>query len=152
VLPQKHRKRRTKFRTIVGSLTPNLDVFGSGSKGCISVGGLRSSGIDIIEGVLIGQESTAARDRAYPIVPADVLANWAAEQAKLLAQASLPDADKARGAQAVLMCGGDVDGLPIARFGGRWLSTKDLVELLADRDFIEACFEYPISYDKDLDF
>lgn len=136
---------------IYGRAMIETEVFGSSGSGCISVGGLRASNFGFIRGVLLGQESTAARNSAFPIAPPGVLAAWATEQAELLTSAELHGEDKARAAQVVLMCGGDIGDLPVARLNGTWLSTRDLEGVLAGIDEVYVHFAGDVRYDEDTD-
>lgn len=137
--------------TIYGRAMIETELYGSSGSGCISVGGLRASNFGFIRGVLLGQESTAARNSAFPIAPPGVLAAWASEQAELLTGAELHGEDKARAAQVVLMCGGDIGELPVARLAGTWLSSSALRDVLADTDEVYVHFDGDVSYDEDTD-
>jgi hypothetical protein len=136
---------------IYGRAMIETELFGSSGSGCISVGGLRASNFGFIRGVLLGQESTAARNSAFPIAPPGVLGAWATEQAELLASAELHGEDKARAAQVVLMCGGDIGDLPVARLNATWLSSRDLEGVLADFDEVYVHFAGDVRYDEDTD-
>lgn len=52
--------------------------------GWVTVSGLRASKMQNLQGVLLGEAMTAARDTAEPCVGARVLAQWASEQAALI--------------------------------------------------------------------
>jgi len=136
---------------IYGRAMIETELYGSSGAGCISVGGLRASNFGFIRGVLLGQESTAARNSAFPIAPPAVLAAWSTEQAELLTHAELHGEDKARAAQVVLMCGGDIGELPVARLDGTWLSSETLRAVLADLDEVYVHFAGEVRYDEDTD-
>ena len=120
-------------------------------QGCISVGGLRASDIPLIRGVLIGRETTVSRNEAVILAPPDVLTKWASEQATLINEASLPDEDKARGAEVILSFGGNIGKLPFARWKGEWLSTEEMKETLIDLGEVAVLLDDQIRYDEDSD-
>lgn len=136
---------------IYGRAMIETESFGTSGSGCISVGGLRASNFGFIRGVLLGQESTAARNSAFPIAPPGVLASWATEQAGLLAEVQLRAEDKARAAQVVLLCGGDIGELPVARLNSTWLSSNSLQSVLTNVDEVYVHFDGDISYNEDID-
>lgn len=136
---------------IFGRAMIETELFGSTGSGCISVGGLRAANFGFIRGVLLGRESTAARNSAFPIAPPEVLAAWATGQAELLMAASLHGEDKARGAQVVLLCGGEIGNLPVARLNGTWLSSAELKGVLAEMDEVYVHFSGDVRYDEDAD-
>ena len=84
-------------------------------------------------------------------VPPEVLAGWASEQARLLERAKLPDDTKAYGASVVLLCGGEIGTLPVARYNGIWHTTGELKDVLDELDEVLVMFENEIRYDEDID-
>jgi hypothetical protein len=82
-----------------------------------------------LEGVLLGEATTAARDTAVPCVGAGVLARWASEQAALIAETVDDEERQARCAEVVLERGGDIGALKIVRWGPEdWLNAAELEE------------------------
>ncbi len=128
---------------------PNL---GGDNTGCVSVGGLRASSVNWINGLFRGREKTVTRNSAVVDLPPEVLAEWASEQARLLERAKLPDETKAYGASVVLLCGGEIGNLPVARYNGIWHRTSKLKNVVLD-DLDEALvlFENEVRYDEDID-
>ena len=137
--------------TIYGRAMVETSTFRNREKGCISVGGLRASDISLIRGVLIGQAITVSRNKAATAAPVEVLAAWASEQATLICDASLTDEDKARGAEVILLFGGKIGSLPVARWRGEWLSTEEIKELLAASEEVAVLLDYTFEYDEELD-
>ena len=123
----------------------------SRGQGCISVGGLRATNLSFIRGVLIGRETTVSRNEAVILAPPDVLTKWASEQATLINEASLSDEEKVRGAEVVLLFGGEIGDLPFAKWKGEWISTKEMKEALVDLKEITVLLDDEICYDEDLD-
>ncbi|WFU81046.1 ATP-binding protein [Bradyrhizobium sp. CIAT3101] len=140
----------TRDGQIYGRAMIETARFGSGGRGCITVGGLRARNIGYISGLLAGREITAARNDALALVPLDVLSMWATEQADLISQTLIGDEGKARGAQTILACGGSIGDLPIARLNGDWLSTSELIEFLSSREQLDVYFG-SVDYDADLE-
>lgn len=103
-------------------------------RGLITVDGLGASKIGLIAGILVGVETTAARNEAEPIVPTSVLAAWASEQAIRLSAAPIPDSAKARAAIVVLALGGNAADLPIVRWKNEWKSARDFATVLQGID------------------
>ena len=117
----------------------------------MTVGGLRANIIWDVSGVIVGEPVTVSRDLAKPTVPADVLSAWASEQAELIRNEQLEDEVKARAAEVVLECGGEIGDLPIVRWGGEWLNSKELSERINTEHLIYVNFEGDYSYDEDWD-
>jgi hypothetical protein len=99
-----------------------------------AVGGLRAADLPHLTGVLVGDPTTAARNLAVPLVPADLLAAWASEQARLLGGLSGPRATRV--AEIVWVCGGETGDLPVASGRDGDLSLSALEAWLAERDEI----------------
>jgi hypothetical protein len=155
----KSKARSTRLQEIKG---PDGHIYGrgmihsgtrfSGEKtGCITVGGLRASAVDLLSGVLVGREQTAARNEATWPVPPEVLAAWATEQSRLIEAASLDGGTQAQAAQIVLLCGGAIGELPVARWEGEWISISRLSEMVAGVTELAVYFSDSVTYDEDLD-
>jgi hypothetical protein len=119
-------------------------------RGLVTVDGLAAAKINFIAGILLGIETTAARNTAEPIVPAPVLAAWASGQAILLSAAPVPDEEKARGAAIVLACGGDAGDLPLVWWQGAWKSAAQLADALSSVDRF-VLHEGSVSHEEDDD-
>lgn len=136
---------------IFGRAMIETSRFGSNNTGCITVGGLRATKIDIIRGVLIGRENTASRNDASPLASPAVAATWATDQANLISAAALTGEDKARGAQVVLRFGGDIGELPIIQTGGHWMNAHEFSVGLKSLDTIHVYDRGTVEYDEDKD-
>ena len=136
---------------VLGRAMVETYTWGSSGRGCVSVGGLRSCDVPVIRGVLIGRETTVSRTEALIAAPEDVLANWASNQATLLYEANLSEEEKARGAEVVLLFGGEIGKLPFAKWKGEWLSSDELREGLTDVQEVAALLGGRIRYDEDMD-
>ncbi|MEX0613830.1 MAG: ATP-binding protein [Pirellulales bacterium] len=136
---------------VFGRATISPDSYYRAGSGCVTVSGLRANPLSNVQGVLAGEAITAARDVALPMVPKDILAAWATEQAELLLEARLDEERKARAAETVLECGGDIGKLPIVRWGGKWLSADDFMKKVASVEELVLNFAGEFSYDEDQD-
>lgn len=136
---------------VYGRARIEVSEWGSGRRGCLVVGGLRAASIGILSGLIAGRENTAARDDAVVSVPEVVLSSWASEQAILLSASGEDDEDKARGANAILACGGSVQDLPVARIGEKWIGLVELQAIVSEADSLWVSFEDPVRYDEDRD-
>jgi hypothetical protein len=123
----------------------------SATGGWVTVSGLRASKMRNLEGVLLGEAMTAARDVAEPCVGAGVLARWACEQAALIAETVSDEELQARSAEVVLECGGDIGALKIVKWGADWLDTTELEERLRSRKEFVVTFDGEFNYDEDRD-
>jgi histidine kinase/DNA gyrase B/HSP90-like ATPase len=121
------------------------------SEGWVTVSGLRASKMQNLQGVLLGESMTAARDTAEPLVAAGVLARWASEQAALISGTVADEERQARSAEVVLECGGDIGALKIVKWGGDWLDAAELEERLQSREEFVVTFAGEFDYDEDRD-
>jgi hypothetical protein len=119
--------------------------------GWVTVGGLRAKRLANIQGVLLGEALTAARDSAIPTVSREILAEWATEQARLIADLNIDEEQKARSAEVVLECGGQLGKLPIARWGDEWIDAESFWDRIAMLDEVVISFDGEFSYDEDRD-
>lgn len=105
-----------------------------------------------IQGLLVGETLTASRDSALPTLSKEQLAAWATEQAKIIAAARSDELHKARCAEVVLECGGDIGELPIACQGpSDWLSVREIRERFQDTSEVVITFDGEFSYEEDTD-
>jgi hypothetical protein len=105
--------------------------------GAIVVGGLRAAGVKNIGGVLLGEPVSATRQAARPLVPPEVLAAWASEQATLLAP-RVEGGEAVVAAELVFFCGGDPGPLPIALTPEGLLSKDEAADWIVERDEVIA--------------
>lgn len=96
--------------------------------GVITVGGLRSELLTRIMGILIGENKTAARNTAIPLMNKDEMAKWASEQSRLLIETYADPEDLAECASIIWVLGGDLSNLPIALSSTGWKSISDIVD------------------------
>lgn len=97
-------------------------------KGTVTVGGLRSSGLYGILGILTGNAISASRDSAIPLVDKNELAKWSSEQADLIPNSVNEPEEQAVCAETIAVCGGRTGSLPIAHGSSGWLNYSQIVE------------------------
>lgn len=136
---------------VVGRATISPGSYLNAGIGCVTVSGLRANRLSNVQGVLAGEAMTAVRDVALPLVPKDVLAAWATEQAELIVETRFDEELKAKAAETVLECGGAIGALPILRWGGAWLNSEDFMQKIADMEELVFNFAGEFTYDEDED-
>ncbi|WP_236637108.1 HD domain-containing protein [Acidovorax sp. BoFeN1] len=121
-------------------------------RGWITIGGLRAARLANVQGLLVGETVTASRNSALPLVPQERLAEWATEQARIIAASKADELLKAKCAEIVLECCGRLEGLPIVCWGrDEWLNADEFCERLASSTELTVCFDGHFSYDEDED-
>jgi hypothetical protein len=124
---------RALMQTIEGE---NGQVFGrafispsrysfSADGGWVTISGLRAGRLHNVEGILLGEAVTAARDAAQPLATSEALARWASKQAELIVGSVKDEERQARSAEVVLECGGEIGDLKFVKCGADWLSTGE---------------------------
>jgi hypothetical protein len=150
---------RTLMQPIEG---PNNEVFGrafispsrysfSASSGWVTISGLRAGKLHNLEGVLLGEAVTAARDAAQPLATMEALARWASNQADLIVASVKDEERQARSAEVVLECGGKIGNLKFVKWGTDWLNTREFEERLRSSTKIAISFDGEFDYDEDQD-
>jgi hypothetical protein len=123
----------------------------SGDGGWVTISGLRAGRLHNVEGILLGEAVTAARDAAQPLATKEALARWASKQAKLIGASVKDEERQARSAEVVLECGGDIGGLKFVKWGADWLATREFEERLRSSTEIAISFDGEFDYDEDQD-
>jgi Histidine kinase-, DNA gyrase B-, and HSP90-like ATPase len=123
----------------------------SADGGWITISGLRAARLHNVEGVLLGESLTAARDAARPVAPKEALAQWASSQADLIAASVKDEEQQARSAEVVLECNGDIGTLKLVRWGSDWLTVSEFESRLRSVSEISISFDGDFDYDEHLD-
>lgn len=123
----------------------------SADGGWVTISGLRAARLHNVEGVLLGEAMTAARDAAQPVASKEALARWASRQAELIASSVKDEERQARSAEVVLECGGDIGDLKFIRWGSDWLTTRELEDRVRSSSELAINFDGEFEYDEDLD-
>src|SRR3546814_4517966 len=97
------RRRHTRCALVTGVQTCALPIcsFFDPSGGWITIAGLRANRMRNVQGVLLGEAVTAARNAANPTVNTSTLATWASEQAQLVARTVDDEEIQAKAAEVV---------------------------------------------------
>jgi hypothetical protein len=131
-------------------IRPERYIF-SPDGGWVTVGGLRAKQLANVQGVLLGEILTVVRDSALPTVSKELLADWATDQAQLIAASNIDVEDKAKSAEVVLECGGQLVDLPIARWGDEWVDAQNFRNRIAMLNEVIISFDGEFDYDEDQD-
>ena len=97
--------------------------------GIVTTGGLRSSALVGVAGVLLGDSVRATRDALVPIIHDTDLETWATHQATMLAALDLQPEAQAELAAFVHLFGGDTATLTIAECTSGWVTAQNIREL-----------------------
>ena len=119
-------------------------------QGLVCTAGIRAGKVGGLKGVLLGESVRVSRDLARPVVPNEVLARWATDQAARILKEIKDPRQQALSAQVVLACGGSIGALKLVRLGEDWISEGELrEELRRKKEFALALGEF--DYEQDLD-
>lgn len=105
--------------------------------GIVTDGGLLSSELNGIMGILIGSSNRASRDCATPIVSEKALTTWANEQAVLLSKYTLDSFAEENCASSIRLMKGDTANLKIAVYKNRWVNRHELKEMIMEDNYEE---------------
>ena len=123
----------------------------SADGGWVTISGLRASRLHNVEGVLLGEAVTAARDAAQPLATKEALAQWASKQAELIVGSVKDEERQARSAEVVLECGGEIGNLKFIKWGTDWLTTSEFEDRLHSLTEIAISFDGEFDYDEEQD-
>jgi hypothetical protein len=142
---------------------PNKEVFGrafispsqyywfSADRGWVTISGLRAVRLRNVEGLLLGEAVTAARDAAQPLATMEALARWASKQAELIVASVKDEERQVRSAEVVLECGGEIGNLKFVKWGADWLTTSEFEDRLRASTEIAISFDGEFDYDEEQD-
>ena len=119
-----------------------------GHGGWVTISGLRAAPLRNVQGILLGEAVTAARDAAKPIATKEALAAWASKQAEMIAASVKDEERQARSAEVVLECGGKIGDLSLSKWGSDWLTAGEFEEKLRDSSEIAVSFGGEFDYDE----
>ena len=123
----------------------------SADVGCVTISGLRAARLHNVQGVLLGEAVTAARDAARPLVTKEALERWASKQAEMIGASVKDEERQARSAEVVLECGGEIGYLKFVKWGSDWLTPSEFEEQLRSSTEIAISFDGEFDYDEDQD-
>lgn len=132
-------------------ISPSRYSYSAGG-GWVTISGLRAGRLHNVEGVLLGEALTAARDSSQPLATKEALARWASQQAQLIVESVKDEERQARSAEVVLECGGEIGNLKFIKWGADWLNTSEFVDRLRSSTEIAISFDGEFDYDEELDY
>lgn len=106
-------------------------------EGVVTIGGMKSSGLTGLLGVLVGVSSRASRDIGTPIVSDETISKWASEQSELLFRHNLPIDTQLECAQLIRACKGDTGELLALNFENEYMSTREFKNRVVRKKFEE---------------
>ena len=119
--------------------------------GWVTISGLRAAQLSNVQGVMLGEAVTAARDTASPLATKEAMALWATKQADIIGKSVKDEEWQARSAEVVLECGGDIGSLKIVKWGMDWKTEQDFENSLRSSSQLAINFDGEFSYDEDQD-
>ena len=104
-------------------------------EGKVTIGGMRSSGLTGLLGILVGKSDRASRDIGVPIVSSIKIKEWATEQANLLSKMKL-DANTEIECASVIRClGGNTSSLKIAYHKSGVVNYEELKTIISKTNY-----------------
>ena len=119
--------------------------------GWVTISGLRAAQLSNVQGVLLGEAMTAARDTAKPLATQEAMALWATKQAGIIGGSVEDEERQARFAEIVLECGGGIANLKIVKWGADWMTEREFEDKLCSSSELAINFDGEFNYDEDQD-
>lgn len=125
---------KEKDNTIVGRLALYKEEL-TGTKlffneGNVTIGGLRSSGLTGLLGILLGKSDRASRSLGIPIVSSETMQEWASTQAKLLSKLDLDTTTQIECASVIRCFKGNTANLKIAYHKSGVVNYEELKQII----------------------
>lgn len=102
------------------------------AEGKVTIGGMRSSGLTGLLGILVGKSDRASRDVGIPIVTSTKIKEWASEQAVLLSNLKLDDSIEVECATIIRCLGGNTSNLKIAYHKSGMVNYEELKTIIRE--------------------
>lgn len=104
-------------------------------EGKVTIGGMRSSGLTGLLGILVGKSDRASRDVGVPIASSTKIKEWATDQANLLSKMKL-DANTEIECASVIRClGGNTSSLKIAYHKSGIVNYEELKAIISETNY-----------------
>ena len=100
--------------------------------GTATIGGLRSSELSNLSGILVGESVRVSRDSASPIVSSEKMKEWATNQANLVSKLKLDPVSEINCAKIVYAFKGNTSRLKIAQHKNGFLNYKELKRFIRE--------------------
>lgn len=105
------------------------------TEGMVTIGGMRSSGLTGLMGILVGKSDRASRDVGVPICSSTKIKEWATDQAGLLSKLNL-DANTEIECASVIRClGGNPSNLKIANHKSGIVNYEELKTIIRETNY-----------------
>jgi hypothetical protein len=105
--------------------------------GLVTVGGIRTSELSGIIGILIGISGRASRDIGVPIITPEKLSEWSINQANLLSKLNLNEEDQLECSSFIRGCGGNTSNLKIAFHKSGAINYQQLIDIISANEHEE---------------
>lgn len=136
-------KNMSLLREDDGKIVGRLVLYHEGYKkdksfsieGKVTIGGMRSSGLTGLLGVLVGISDRASRDVGVPIVSATKISEWATEQAILLSKLKLDTSTEVECASVIRCLGGNPSDLKIAYHKSGLVNYEELKAIIRETNY-----------------
>lgn len=112
-------------------------------EGVVTIGGMRSSGLTGLLGILVGKSDRASRDVGVPISSSTKIKEWATEQAELLSKLKLDDITEIECASIIRCLGGNTSNLKIANHKSGMINFEELKNIIRETN----CDDYLVVQD-----
>jgi len=103
--------------------------------GLVTVGGLRSSELSGIIGILIGTSDRASRDIGVPIINHEKLSEWSTSQANLLSKLNLNEEIQIDCSSLIRLCGGNTSNLKIAFHKSGAITYQQFKDIISENKY-----------------
>lgn len=104
-------------------------------EGKVTIGGMRSSGLTGLFGILIGRSDRASRDVGIPIVTSNKIKEWATNQAYLLSALKLDPITEIECASVIRCLGGNTSKLKIANHKRGPINYEELKSIIRETNY-----------------
>ena len=101
-------------------------------EGKVTIGGMRSSGLTGLLGILVGKSDRASRDVGVPIASSTKIREWATEQAYLLSKLKLDSSTEIECASVIRCLGGNTSNLKIANHKSGIINYEELKAIIRE--------------------
>ncbi|KUJ56517.1 HD domain-containing protein [Chryseobacterium aquaticum] len=104
-------------------------------EGKVTIGGMSSSGLNGLLGILVGKSDRASRDVGVPIASSTVIKEWATEQADFLSKLKFDGTTEIECASVIRCLGGNTSSLKIANVKIGFVSYKELMKMVRETNY-----------------
>lgn len=121
-----HSNRLTLLKNQDGQIVGRAGLYPYSSSGIITVGGMYSSDLKGVVGVLLGNSETLSRDKAILLAQPETLKKWASVQCRKIYKEGVASTQQMHIASYVSSCGAKPNGLIVAKFDGEYVTLEEI--------------------------